>query len=453
MVLKEHTLRDRTAHILEDIASEHANVYGFSCYIWNITQIKEIAHALHKIQPHARIVFGGPEVSFATDRFDEWDFVDAIVCGEGEEAMLDLCQKFRDKQPFSRIIQANPLPFMRNEGVLYRDGEHAGDILYYESSRGCPFSCAYCLSSTDSRLRCKSVEQTLEDLRAFEKLAGQCKIIKFVDRTFNANISRANNIWRALLDDEFTKHYHFEICASLLNEESFEILKQFPKGKIQLEIGLQSTHIPTLEASARHLSPEAVILATKRIYDMGNIHVHLDLIAGLPFEDYARFAKSFDDAYGFCDMLQVGFLKLLHGTALRDKKEEYGYEFWETPPYTVLKTNWMSYDDLQKLSRIAEVLERYFESGRFVHTLWYLTPHMTSPFAFWEGLTNFIQRNDNRPLQRISQPDAYRLLLDYAMSTLPLDEEAFKNALCADFQSGEHKSPPRFLTTKREDNT
>ena len=216
---------------------------------------------------------------------------------------------------------------------------------------------------------------------------------------------------------------------------------------------MQSTHIPTLEASARHLSPEAVISATKRIYDMGNIHVHLDLIAGLPFEDYARFAKSFDDAYGACHMLQLGFLKLLHGTALRDKKEEYGYEFWETPPYTVLKTNWMSYEDLQKLSHVAEVLERYFESGRFVHTLWYLTPFVTSPFAFWEGLTNFIQRNDNRPLQRISQPDAYRLLLDYAMSTLPLDEEAFKNALCADFQSGEHKSPPRFLTTKREDNT
>ena len=339
VVLCEHTLRDRTAHIIEGLAGECADVYGFSCYIWNIVPLLDIAHALHQIRPHAKIILGGPEVSFATERFATLDYIDAIVCGEGEEAMLEICQKIAQNQSFSRIISKNPLPYMRNEGILYQNGEHTGEILYYESSRGCPFRCAYCLSSTDTHPRYKTVEQTIDDLKAFERLDGGCKIIKFVDRTFNFNIDRANQIWRALLSDTFSKHYHFEVCATLLNEESFEIFAQFPKGKIQLEIGLQSTHIPTLEASARHLSPEKTIATAKRIFEMGNIHVHLDLIAGLPYETYTRFAQSFDDAYGSCHMLQLGFLKLLHGTALREHKAQYGYAFlqkWAFRTYPVV---------------------------------------------------------------------------------------------------------------------
>ncbi|MBO5788692.1 MAG: DUF4080 domain-containing protein [Clostridia bacterium] len=445
VVLCEHTLRDRTAHIIEGLAGECADVYGFSCYIWNIVPLLDIAHALHQIRPHAKIILGGPEVSFATERFATLDYIDAIVCGEGEEAMLEICQKIAQNQSFSRIISKNPLPYMRNEGILYQNGEHTGEILYYESSRGCPFRCAYCLSSTDTHPRYKTVEQTIDDLKAFERLDGGCKIIKFVDRTFNFNIDRANQIWRALLSDTFSKHYHFEVCATLLNEESFEIFAQFPKGKIQLEIGLQSTHIPTLEASARHLSPEKTIATAKRIFEMGNIHVHLDLIAGLPYETYARFAQSFDDAYGSCHMLQLGFLKLLHGTALREHKEQYGYAFLQNPPYTVLQNNWMSYEDLQKLSHMAEVLDRYFESGRFAHTLWYLTPLMTSPFHFWEGLTTYIRTQDHRPLQRISQPDAYRYLLLYAKEALPVLEDELREMLRADFREGEHKAPPHFL--------
>ena len=446
VVLVEHTLRDRTLHILERLYAEQADIYGFSCYIWNLEQMLALGEALHEVLPKAKIVFGGPEVSFATERFDSMDWITAIVCGEGEVTFPALCQNIRDQKPYDRIIHAQPSNTMRDEGILYRAGEGSGSILYYESSRGCPYSCAYCLSSATHGVCFKSVEQTLCDLMEFEKYHIDCKIIKFVDRTFNANIARANAIWRVLLEDRFTKRYHFEVCASLLNEESFDILSRFPKGKIQLEFGLQSTNPQTLAASSRHIDPKRVIESVRRIHEMGNIHVHLDLIAGLPYEGYSRFAESFDDAYGCCDMLQLGFLKLLYGTELREKKDEYGYRCLPHPPYTVLESRWISYPEMQRLSRIAEVLERYHESGRFAHTLWYLTSLMPSPFGFWDGLSSYLAEQDDRPLQKISQPDAFRYLLGYAVKSVPnIDEVRLREMLCADFTQHEHKNPPVFL--------
>ena len=249
-----------------------------------------------------------------------------------------------------------------------------------------------------------------------------------------------------MLDERFTKRYHFEVCASLLNEESFEILARFPKGKVQLEFGLQSTNEQTLAESSRHIKPQEVIAAVRRIYEMGNIHVHLDLIAGLPYESYARFAKSFDDAYGCCDRLQLGFLKLLYGTRLCEQKERYGYRSLPYPPYTVLESNWISYTEMQRLMHIAEVLDRYLESDRFAHALYYLTPLMSSPFAFWEGLTDYLSAHDPRPLQKISQPDAFRYLLAYATERVAGVENAtLREMLCTDFSQHEHKNPPAFL--------
>lgn len=445
-VLLENTLRDRFAHILERLYAERADVYSFSCYIWNLEETLKLGAALHGVLPEAKIVLGGPEVSYATERFDGMDWIDAIVCGEGEDALPDVCAAIRDGKTFDRIQKAGCPAVMRDEGILYRNGEETGGILYYESSRGCPYSCAYCLSSASSGVRFKSVAQTVADMEAFEALQVNCKVIKFVDRTFNANIARANAIWEALLDARFAKCYHFEVCATLLNEESFSILSRFPKGKIQLEFGLQSTNEETLAASSRHVRPGQVIDAVRRIHEMGNIHVHLDLIAGLPYESYARFAKSFDDAYGCSDLLQLGFLKLLHGTKLREKKEEYGYRSLPFPPYTVLQSNWISYGEMQKLFGIAEVLERYLESQRFSHTLWYLSPLMPSPFAFWEGLADHIKAHDGRPLQKISQPDVFRYLLDFASKQVAnVDLPTLRQMLCADFSQHEHKNPPIFL--------
>jgi radical SAM superfamily enzyme YgiQ (UPF0313 family) len=270
-------------------------------------------------------------------------------------------------------------------------------------------------------------------------------VIKFVDRTFNADVARAKKIWQGLLDPKFTKKYHFELSAALLDDESIEILSRFGAGRIQLEFGLQSTNGETLAAVCRHIDPVRVIENVRRVHALGTVHVHLDLIAGLPYESYARFAKSFDDAWGCADLLQLGFLKLLHGTELRARAEEYGYRALPHPPYTVLQSRWISYEEMSRLSHVAQVLERYFESGRFSHTVWYLSPLLPSPFAFWEGLSVFLEREDPRPLQRISQPDAFRYLATYA-ETLPwVEHDRLYEMLRADFSEHENKNPPAFL--------
>ena len=448
--LLERNLRDRTAHILHDLVTANADIVSFSAYIWNIRPMLEIARDLKAIRPSCKIIFGGPEVSYGCERFEGCDyaFINAIVCGEGEEALPALCRDLRDGKAVSRIWQGTPShEVMGDEGILYRENDFpAGSMLYYESSRGCPFSCAYCLSSATHGVRAKSVEQTLADLSEFEKLPSHIRIIKFVDRTFNYSIERANRIWRALLSESYTRHYHFEVCASLLNEESFEILRQFPKGKIQLEFGLQSTYQPTLQAVSRHIQPEKVLANVQRIHEMGNIHVHLDLIAGLPYEDYARFAQSFDEAYPCCDLLQLGFLKLLHGTELRTEAEKYGYRYMHEAPYTVLQTHWLSYEEIARLNDIAEILDRYRESGKFACCLQVILDGTRSPFRFYEGLCDYIAHHDGRHIQKISQVDAYRLLYAYAAELL--DERqlaAFSEAMHRDFTAGEVRKVPSFL--------
>ncbi len=446
VILSEHTLRDRTAHILEELYLAQADVYGFSCYIWNLKEMLSLSRSLHDLLPQAHIIFGGPEVSYATERFSEMDWIDSFICGEGETAMCEVCKKIERGEPFERIIRVDSCARMNDDGIFYRDGEACGGILYYESSRGCPYSCAYCLSSATQGVRMKSVDAVLRDMEAFETLQTDCRIIKFVDRTFNADVRRANALWQALSEERFTKKYHFEVCASLLNEESFLILSNIPKGKIQLEFGLQSTNPETLAAVSRHIDPHKVISAVRRIHGFGNIHVHLDLIAGLPYESYERFGQSFDEAYGCCDLLQLGFLKLLWGTELRARMEQYGYCALSDPPYTVLKSNWITYEELCRLSHIAEVLERYLESGRFTHTLWYVTPMMRSPFRFWEGLSIYLQERDSRPLQRISQPDIFRYFSEYILQAVEgVERELVLQYLSADFSMHEHKNPPAFL--------
>ena len=446
VVLAEHTLKDRTAHVLERLWREQGDVYSFSCYIWNLRETLALAKDLRALLPKCRIVLGGPEVSYGLERFQREDWIDCIICGEGEDALTEFCSAVRDQSPFSRIMQGGKPATMGDEGILYRKGENYGRIVYYESSRGCPYSCGYCLSSATAGVRMKTVEQTLADLRQFEELSEECRLIKFVDRTFNANPDRANRIWEALLSEQYTKQYHFEVCASLLNEESFAVLERFPKGKIQLEFGLQSTNPETLGEVSRHIDPASVIASVERIYRMGNIHVHLDLIAGLPYEGYERFKKSFDDAYGRCHMLQLGFLKLLHGTKMRDRAEEYGYASLAEPPYTVLQSKWISYEEMCRLTRIAEILERYDESGKFDHAKSYFIHLVESPFAFWEGLSEYLSVVDPRPLQKISQPDAYRYLLEYVKKTVSdINESRLKELLAMDFSINEHKNAPYFL--------
>ncbi len=444
VVTCEYNLRDMNATVLHRLVSERADVYSFSCYIWNISSMLDIAADIKMLMPDSKIVFGGPEASFDVERFNV-DFIDYLICGEGEDAIVRLCNAIGNGEAIERILHGGCPDVMKDEGILYRNGDfESGTMLYYESSRGCPYKCAYCLSSATDGVRAKTAQQTLDDLLQFEKLDSKIKIIKFVDRTFNYDIKRANLIWRALLSDEFTKNYHFEICANLLNEESFEIFEKMPKGKIQLEIGLQSVNPQTLEVISRHLDAERIIGASKRIKALSNIHVHLDLIAGLPYEDMESFKHSFDSAYFACDMLQLGFLKLLHGTKLRNDAEKYGYIASKKAPYTVLKTNWMSFEELSLLGEIADILDRYREGGGFEASLEYALSDVASPFDFYLGLRNFICEHDGRSIRKISQNDAYALLYRYIALNYPKKEEEFSRLMHEDYAKKQVRKPPKF---------
>lgn len=445
VVLLERHLKDRRDEILQALYREMGDIYSFSCYIWNIEEMLSLAEDLSALLPKTKILFGGPEVSFGSERFSELPFVDCVIEGEGEAALTRACQSIRRGETLPRVIRATAADAMRDEGILYREEDsQSGSLLYYESSRGCPYGCAYCLSSATVGVRAKPVEQVLADMEAFEALSSAKRTIKFVDRTFNFDIGRANSIWRELLHERFTKTYHFEICASLLNEESFEILHRFPKGKIQLEIGLQSTNEKTLLAVARHISPSQVLLATKRIHDMGNIHVHLDLIAGLPYEDYESFARSFNEAYFCSDMLQLGFLKLLYGTPLRRDAKAYGYLAMSKAPYTVLATNWLSRDELYRLSQISDLLERFYSSGRFCRSLDFAVRRAPSPFAFYEGLLDELITSAHGDIRKLSQTDAFRLLYRYVSSYLDVAElSAFEKRLHEDYATHEARRMPR----------
>ncbi|MBQ3125487.1 MAG: DUF4080 domain-containing protein, partial [Clostridia bacterium] len=353
------------------------------------------------------------------------------------QAVLAFARALRDETPpQERILQAEPQPLA--DGIVYTDDEDLrGKLVYYESSRGCPYSCSYCLSSRADGMRAKPAEAVIADLRRFSGRG--VRTVKLVDRTFNFNVRRANAVWRALLADDWAGEYHFEICASLLDEESISILSQMPPGRIRLEAGLQSTNPATLAAVSRHINADAVLANLERLHRESAVHIHLDLIAGLPYEDYARFGRSFDDAYFCCDVLQLGHLKLLHGTSIRRDADAYGYICAERPPYAVLRSRWMDYGELRRLDAVADLLERYRDSGRFSRALDVLIARgECSPFARYTGLLDFIAAQDGRPIGRISQPDAYRLLRRYAETVLsPARFADFDSALRADYAAAE----------------
>ncbi len=439
--LIEGSLGDTDGALLDRLFAAHADIYGFSSYIWNIKRMLSLASDIKTLCPDAAIVFGGPEVSFETERFDSCEFIDTIICGEGERAMTEVCELIRNGKKPPRIKRA--AEHILNDGILYAHNEPSKKLLYYESSRGCPYSCAYCLSSADKGVRAKPAEQATAELYEFEKFDGE-RVIKLVDRTFNFDRTRANAIWRALLDEKYTKQYHFEICASLLDEESFEILSRFPRGKVRLEIGLQSTNRETLALGARHIDPDEVLSACRRLYDMGNLVLHLDIICGLPGDTLADIKNAFDRAYPVCTELQVGFLKLLCGTALRRDSEALGIKYRKEPPYEVLETKTLSYSELRRLHEISDLVERYRDGEKFSRSLPAALSLFSSPFEFFNGLLEYIERNDGRPIRKIGQADAFSLLFGFATES-GADQTAFEALLHADFCTHEVRGMPRFL--------
>ena len=450
----EKNLKDTRLSVLEALVNQQADVYGFSIYIWNVTEMFAYAAELKTVLPQATIVFGGPEVSFADETFfDTHPYADFIIAGEGEDAFPLLVRRLRDGHLKNHtVMMANPYENFTQSGIYYDQiGDTPHGLVYYESVRGCPFSCSYCLSSRKEGIRAKTVEKTLADLLLFEQFS-DIRTVKLVDRTFNFNRERTKTIWKALSSQTYTKEYHFEVSAALLDEESFDILSQAPKGKFRLEIGVQSTNPDTIRAINRTLDTQKTINALEILHKNGNLHIHSDLIAGLPYENYASFARSFDEIYGKGNVLQLGILKLLKGSQMYRDAEKYGIVCSPNPPYRVLKTDVLSFSELMRLEAIDGLNDRFSNSSKFDYTFPYLPLVSGSAFGFFDGLLDFsVKHFSCKEISRLPQAEAFRLLWEYAQilsekEKIP-DLNEVKQRLALDFLLGETRRLPPFLHT------
>ena len=390
----EYTINQQKDDILMDIYKRKPDILCLSCYIWNLDYIEEIVLEIGKLRPDMPIWLGGPEVSYdAKEVLRRLPCVKGVMKGEGEKTFKELCQIYRneceenvDKQlksvmgitfrmgkreiidnPWRPIMDLSEVPFVYDH---MEDFEHK--IIYYETSRGCPFSCSYCLSSVDKRLRFRDIELVKKELQFF--LDHKVPQVKFVDRTFNCKHEHSIAIWKYIMEhDNGITNFHFEIAADILNEEELELLEQMRPGLVQLEIGVQSTNPKTIKEIHRVMDFKKVSRIVRRIQDKGNVHEHLDLIAGLPYEDVESFAHSFDDVYALePEQLQLGFLKVLKGSYMEEKKDDYGLVYKGQPPYEVLYTKWLPYEDTLRLKGIEEMVETYYNSRQFCYTLPYL---------------------------------------------------------------------------------
>ncbi|MBR5514635.1 MAG: DUF4080 domain-containing protein [Clostridia bacterium] len=437
--LKEFCLKDKHENILCELYRTNSDIYAFSVYIWNYTEMIELARELKCLLPDSKIIFGGPEVSFENESFfEKFPFVDTVICGQGEEVITDVCTNISS---FSHkcVTGTCSKDFFRNSPILYDTYPAKGDILYYESSRGCPHRCSYCLSSLTQGVYAKTAEKTLKDLLEFEKLPQKPRIIKFIDRTFNFDLKRAKTIWKELCTEKYTLNYHFEICADQLDEECFDILKNMLKGKIQFEAGIQSCNPKTLKAINRNTDNKKAIENLKRIKDYKNIHIHADLIAALPYEDMPSLKYSFDETIGCCDKLQLGFLKMLKGSHIRENPKTHGYIYSSKPPYQVIQNNYINFDEMFTLIKIADVIDRIYSSERFEYTCEYILKNAKSPFEFFEGFTRILKKD----IEKISQNDLRLLLFDYLKECFSASEAIERLAL--DTLIWENKSPPAVL--------
>ena len=403
----EFTINQRLDFIADELFRAKPDVILFSCYIWNVDMLKSLCQLLKKIMPNCIIGFGGPEVSYEAETFlRENKAVDLIMRGEGElgfsqyldyldfgtpSSLYDIkSMTFRDGDRIVSTMQQEPLdlallPFPYEED--FRDVEN--QIIYYESSRGCPYSCGYCLSSIEKGVRFVPLDKVYTALQKF--LAHKVRQVKFIDRTFNCKKSHAMGIWRYLAEhDNGVTNFHFEITADLLDQETIAFLHTVRKGLFQFEIGVQSTNPKTIEAINRNVNFEKLSGIVQQIKAGGNIHQHLDLIAGLPHEDYASFARSFNDVYALKpEQLQLGFLKVLKGSMIYNRQHDFSIVYQDTAPYEVLTTHMLPYEDTLKLKAVEEMVETYYNSGKFLNTLEYLVPLYDTPFAFFEQLSQY----------------------------------------------------------------
>ena len=465
VLLREYTINQPKDEILKDIYGSGADVVCFSCYIWNISFVRELIRDLAKILPETAFWAGGPEVSYDAEKFlTEMPEMTGVLVGEGEKTFHDLLEYYIDGKGSLGEIR----------GIAYRDGEeirHNGwrelmnlseipfvyqhleefenRIIYYESSRGCPFSCSYCLSSIDKKLRFRDLELVKKELQFF--LDHKVPQVKFVDRTFNCKHEHAMAIWKYILEhDNGVTNFHFEVSADLLRDEEMDLMAKMRPGLIQLEIGVQSTNPKTIRAIHRHMDLDKLKRCVDRVHSFRNIHQHLDLIAGLPYEDYDTFHRSFNDVYQMKpDQLQLGFLKVLKGSLMQGEAEKYGIVHKEKEPYEVLSTNWLPYGDVLKLKAVESMVEVYYNSGQFQHTLEYLVPLAKDAFTFYESLGAFYEKKGYSEISH-SRMRRYEILLEYLQEETDVSVEKASQKMLYDLYLREKlKKRPSFAPDQK----
>ena len=409
--LAEYTINHQMEQILQDIYKRKPDVIGFSCYIWNISYVKMILADIKKVLPDVKIWAGGPEVSYHAEAFlKEEPAVDIVMMGEGEITFAHFLKALLEGEElkqvpglmlrnddgtitdtgFRQVMDMSQIPFPY-AFMDMKELEHR--IIYYESSRGCPFSCAYCLSSIDKKLRFRSLDLVLPELEWF--LQAKVPQVKFVDRTFNCKKSHAMAIWQYIRDhDNGITNFHFEIAADLLDKDELDLLSTMRPGLVQLEIGVQSTNEKTLETIRRKTDIEEIRQITETINSWHNIHQHLDLIVGLPWEDLKRFKQSFNDVYSMePEQLQLGFLKILKGSYMEELIPDCDLLYSAAPPYEVLQTKWLSYGDVLELKDIEEMTEVHYNSRQFTCTLKELEKEFYTPYEMFSFMADYYNKN------------------------------------------------------------
>ncbi len=460
--LLEYTINNQMEMLIQKIYEKKPDVLFFSCYIWNIEYVKDAAREIHKLLPQTDIWLGGPEVSFDGPEFLENNvYIKGVMLGEGEITFKKLMQYYcrqdidladvggimyrnagqlickREQQP----VNMDELPFVYTNLSLFEN-----KIIYYESSRGCPFKCSYCMSSINKTVRFRSLELVKKELKFF--LDNGVEQVKFLDRTFNVGEERTIEILKFINEnDNGITNFHFEIEADLLTDEEVRILNSMREGLVQLEIGVQTTNRETLREIDRRMDFDYVAAVSRKIAKTANVHIHLDLIAGLPLEDFESFKKSFNDVYSVRpNELQLGFLKLLKGSKMYSLAKEYGIVYNDRAPYEVLQTKWLSYDDIIRLKGVEDMLEVYYNSGLFPNAVRYLEGYFDTPFDLYEGLVNFYKAAELFDIKhtRISR---YNILYRFAMNIITDSARAneFTQLLIFDLYSRENlKTRPEF---------
>lgn len=459
--LAEYTINHHAAELLDDIYLKNADVLCFSCYIWNIDHVKLLVRNLKKLRPHVPIWVGGPEVSYHLEHtMKDIPEIDGIMYGEGEVTFPNLMKYYIEKTDLPKgicmrdgdgmnITEMSPYINMDDIPFVYKDMKgFENKIIYYESSRGCPFRCSYCLSSIDKSLRFRSWNLVEKELEFF--LANKVPQVKFVDRTFNCKKDHCMKIWTYIRDhDNGVTNFHFEIAADIMTREELELVRTMRPGLIQLEIGVQSTHEPTIEAIHRKMDLSVLRKVVAAVKEGKNIHQHLDLIAGLPYEDYETFGKSFDDVYSMApSQLQLGFLKVLKGSLMYEDAIRHGIVYQEEAPFEVLATPWLPHEDVIRLKTVEDMVESFYNSSQFANTIPEMIPTFERPFRFFEALGEEYRRRGMHKKKHVRSA-FYEFLLDFAGIHMPEKKEKIRQLLTLDFYLRENaKKRPDFATNQ-----